>query len=295
MARNISKLFASIPKQRRRAFSLVELLVVMAIIGVLAAIGLPALKGIGGSNDIAAATRQLMDDLSFARIKAINERTTVYVVFVSDTILRQNWSDEEKIEVAKHANLQFTSYALFTKRSLGDQPGFDRPRYLTDWRTLPEGILIPTNKFDMLKALSLTARENETLVNRPFFFGDEVAKVNLIPFPTASGKQIPLPYIAFDFQGRLKQPANVALMHDVIVPISKGSVVYPQEDKNLAANNLGFAEVIETPKGNYTNNPAIRIDWLTGRARVVRPRLVTETTLSEQQYMDYADKGPKNL
>src|SRR5688500_1256005 len=97
-----------IPKglQRSRsavAFTLIELLVVMAIIGVLAAIGLPALKGMGGSNDIAAATRQLMDDLSYARIKAINERSTVYVVFVSDNILRQTWSAEQKKEVAKLA------------------------------------------------------------------------------------------------------------------------------------------------------------------------------------------------
>src|SRR5262245_34906293 len=103
------------PQKACRAFTLVELLVVMAVIGILAAIGLPALKGMGGSNDIAAATRQLMDDLSYARIKAINERTTVYVVFVSDTILNQTWTPTEQKEVARYANLQYTSYALFTK------------------------------------------------------------------------------------------------------------------------------------------------------------------------------------
>src|SRR6185436_11725344 len=88
------------------AFSLVELLVVMAIIGILASIGLPALRGLGGSNDIAAANRQLMDDLSYARFKAINERTTVYMVFVSQDILTPVYSNQQKIEVAKHANLQ---------------------------------------------------------------------------------------------------------------------------------------------------------------------------------------------
>jgi prepilin-type N-terminal cleavage/methylation domain-containing protein len=264
----------------RRAFTLIELLVVIAVIGILAAIGVPALKGMGGTTSIAAATRQLMDDLSYARLKAINERTTVYVVFVGPTILNAPWTPEERREVSKHANLQYTSYALFTRRSLGDQPGTTTPRYITDWRTLPEGTLIPTNKFDMLKALDLNLRENETLVNRPFYYGNQ--GTDLIPFPTATGREIPLPFIAFDYQGRLKQPPSVALMHDVIVPISKGSVIYPQEDPNAPEGNLGAAEVIETPKGNYTNNPAIFIDWLTGRARVVNPEKI-----------DYALKDPR--
>lgn len=264
-------------QKARRAFTLIELLVVMAVIGILAAIGLPALKGMGASNDVGAAIRQLMDDLSYARLKAMNERTTVYVVFVSDTILRQSWSPAEQKQVAHFANLQYTSYALFTKRSLGDQPGAGTPRYITDWRTLPEGTFIPTNKFDLAKALG-TVRTNETLVTRPFFFGDEVTsvgKAHLIPFPHATNDPIPMAFIAFDFQGRLKQPGNASFPHDVIVPVAKGSIIYPQEDKDkLKQGNLTAPEVIETPKGNYTNNPSIRIDWLTGRARVVAPEKV---------------------
>lgn len=290
----------SIPNRLRRrsaaAFTLVELLVVMAIIGVLAAIGLPALKGMGGSNDIAAATRQLLDDLSYARLKAINERSTVYVVFVSDNILRQTWTAEQEKEVAKLAKLQYTSYALFTRRSLGDQPGPGSARYITEWKTLPEGIIIPTNKFDMAKALNVTSFKNEPLITRPFYFGDisnPAGSANLIPFPNATNQGIPLPYIAFDFQGRLKAPSNMSLAHDVIVPIAKGSVVYPQEDpEQVRQGNLDAAEVIETPKGNYTNNPSIRIDWLTGRARVIRPRLSYEVA-NERQNMEYGDKGPE--
>src|SRR5688572_11970166 len=270
MNRNATIIWNRASAVRQRAFTLIELLVVMAIIGVLAAIGLPALKGMGGSNDIGAAVRQLMDDLSYARLKAINERTTVYVVFVSDTIVNQPWSATERTEVTRYANHQFTSYALFTKRGLGDQPGAERPRYITDWRTLPEGTFIPTNKFNPAVAFG-TVRQNQTLFDRPFFFGDvtSAGKRHLIPFPNATNNPIPMAFIAFDFQGRLKQPANVLAPHDVIVPIAKGSLVYGQDTSGKPL--LEVPEVIETPRGNATNNPLIRIDWLTGRARVVRP------------------------
>lgn len=250
----------------RGAFSLIELLVVISVIGILAAIGIPAMKGMGGTNDISAATRQLLDDLSYARIKAINERTTVYVVFVSPTILTQPWSEAEKREIARVANLQYTSYALFAERTLGDQPGAGRPRYITDWRTLPDGTFIPTNKFNVAKAYE-PQRSQEPLFARPFSH-------DLLPFPTATSKRIELPYVAFDYQGRVWQK-GVAAVDDVIVPLSRGSIVIPQEDKDkLQQGSMDAAEVIETPRGNSTNNPSIRIDWLTGRARTVRPEKV---------------------
>lgn len=256
---------------RERAFTLLELLVVIAVIGILAAIGLPALKGMGASNDISAATRQLLDDLAYARAKAVNERTTVYVVFVSDAILQQPLNNiAEKQEIAKHANLQFSSYALFAGRTLGDQPGPGTPHYITDWRPMPDGTFILTNKFDVA-LLTEPKRSQQTLFMRPL----PHALLQPFPFPTADSKiKVPLPYVAFDYQGRLYQK-DLPGGEDVILPIVKGSIVYPQEDKQkLKAGSLEAAEVIETPKGNATNNPSIRIDWLTGRARMVRPEKV---------------------
>jgi hypothetical protein len=87
---------------------------------------------------------------------------------------------------------------------------------------------------------------------------------------------IKLPVIAFDYQGRLVASdgqGRPRVPEDFVIPIVKGSIIYPQELEEKEGT-LEPAEVIETPKGNYTNNPVIRIDWLTGRARSMRPENV---------------------
>jgi prepilin-type N-terminal cleavage/methylation domain-containing protein len=254
------------------AFTLIELLVVIAIIALLAGIGAPLLRGLNKSNAMVAANRQLLDDLAYARQRAISDHTTVYVLFVPPcpiNLLAGSVVDTDKTNML--SNLyggQYTTYALYADRSIGDQPGRSSPRYLTPWRTLPEGVFFSTNKFNSTKSLLSTP-----IYSRSFRLGN-------FPFPTictnTTPARAPLYYLSFNYQGQLTDgllPANP--VSDEIIPLARGSVLYARD---AAGNFLNQpADLLETPPHNSENYQpvitnslynAIHIDWLTGRARV---------------------------
>ncbi len=61
-------------------FTLVELIAVMSVIGIMAAVCVPALSSLGSTRDSAAA-RQLLHDISYARETALCSGTRIWVTF----------------------------------------------------------------------------------------------------------------------------------------------------------------------------------------------------------------------
>jgi prepilin-type N-terminal cleavage/methylation domain-containing protein len=246
------------------AFSLIELLVVMAIIALLATVGLPALKGFGKGNADAAAHRQMLDDIALARLRAISGRTTVFMVFVpagilghvgavSGSTLPQEQQARQMKQLTNLISGQYTAYALFARRSVGAQPGRENPRYLTEWRRLPDGILFEPGKFDTNYVNTAVFRG----LGLPPDYGKGFDYASF-PFPSANSPKYLLPYIAFNSLGQLVSG------RDELIPLSRGSVFYP--------NNL--PDVVIKPVNNFTNN-YVRINWLTGRAsmdELTRPK-----------------------
>ena len=69
--------------QRKRGFSLVELLVVMAILAALSLVGIPWFLKISQRNQLKSAAREVQTTLLAARVKAVNRNRPISVVITS--------------------------------------------------------------------------------------------------------------------------------------------------------------------------------------------------------------------
>ncbi len=290
------------------------MLVVLGIIGILAAMTLPSFKNAGKGNVTETATRQLVDHLAFARLKAISQLTKVYLVFAPDlnfffgtnAISPANANYLSTNAAANNlVGGQLTSYALYSPRLVGDQPGQSTPRYLSEWHTLPNGAFVPAGMFQ----------------NTNVFFN---APTQVIPMENirldeaAATPALPLPFIGFDESGRVlgrtinltlavvegsvmhpKDPTgetNIVVNTDAVetaAPIQSGSIVagieylvlggtgatvrYPPGGPTYPAGFIftGAANPNFTSAGGarVTQLYGVRLDWVTGRGKAIRPEL----------------------
>ena len=278
----------SSPSGARAAFTLIELLVVLVIIGLVAAIALPKLQGIGKANATLSAERQMLDALAYARQLAIANRSDVYVVFVSpaaiQTIQSVGPATLDPVSQRVYTNLlsgQYTTYALLSTRKVGDQPGQSHTNYLSQWLSLPEGTFISPNKFVSTNQPPINITNlvfnngNPQVGNIMHVYGFNVA---YFPFPTAQGPGVLLPYVSFNSLGQMTSGHQNALYTDSVqeyIPLARGSVFY-QRTANGQIDTMQPVDVRESPPGNSSDaylHDVIMIDYLTGRAQAERTQL----------------------
>jgi prepilin-type N-terminal cleavage/methylation domain-containing protein len=289
-------------QRSRHAFTLVEMLTVIAIIGIIASLSVPVIKNFGQANVSVSASRQLLDDVGRARQLAMSQRTTVYMVFLPTNFWatpgnpnnpNSMWySHLTAPQLTVFSNLldkQLSGYTYLAYGALGDQPGRHTWHYLAPWQSLPDNSFIPLWKF----------YNGGSLTPQPYSFSDPVnpnitfninsfTYTNTFPFPTEDStnsvyaNSLPfLPYIAFNYLGQLSDysgnmliSANQGQDYDldfagggVDIPLAQGSVI-PGKDPTTRAPIMGAPGVNEMPPGNSTNisYTVVHIDPLTGRA-----------------------------
>jgi prepilin-type N-terminal cleavage/methylation domain-containing protein len=265
--------------RRPPAFTLVEMLVVISILGILAALSVPAIKSIGKSDANVSASRQLLDGVGRARQLAIANRTTVYMVFVPTNFWNDafgnfnntwinNLTPAQRPAATNLCDMQLTGYNFISYGTLGDQPGQHSWHYLDQWRSLPDGTFIQWQKFyqtnlivDQISGAKFPISKFNYNTNIPF-----------IPFPTDTSvisplKPVSLPYIAFNYQGQLTVDGQNLAGNDEYIPLAQGSIV-PAVNVTTKALLFGSPSILETPPGNSTNISynIVHIDALTGRA-----------------------------
>lgn len=82
-------------KRKTTGFTLVELLVTVAVLGILLAVAIPSMQAFGIRNRLAAVNNDLMTALNLARSEAIRRATTVSVCRTNDNgaSCGGTWSD----------------------------------------------------------------------------------------------------------------------------------------------------------------------------------------------------------
>jgi type II secretory pathway pseudopilin PulG len=257
-------------------FTILELMLVVGIIGLMAAMALPHLRGFTKANAMAAATRQLLDDVGLARQRALVNRSMVCMVFLPADFWTNDTTPFVNNQITNLAGHQYSAYALISMRTVGDQPGKSNVHYITDWKYLPQGIYIAPYQFTNRPGNWTWVSTTNTTIGLSNGWQVATFPTNWFPFPstfntTNSSSTIPLtnclPYIGFAANGQLTTNADQFIM------LTSGSIFCPLDPITGLPQVYPPAppSVVETPPGNSTNNPnLIHIDWLTARARVER-------------------------
>jgi prepilin-type N-terminal cleavage/methylation domain-containing protein len=224
----------------RDGYTLLEMLVVMIVISVLAALTAPSLFRLLTSESLDVATREFSNQLVHARAEAIAKRLPVRVVFATD------WPD---------ADGRMRRYSLWYWDQ--EQNGFVRT---SKWFSLPKGVVFEASKPDYL-GRSAYAQNDPGAIRCDFPLDHEPAALDLTD--TGETEALAAQFVEFLPTGTARVPEGVE--PQLIFVLIEG---FWEEGENGAWR---LVRIGTGPDGNPANWAQINLETLTGRVRIHRP------------------------
>jgi len=112
-----------------KGITLIELLVTLAVLAVLVAIGVPRMQGISQNNRLTAAINSLSSDMAFARSEAVNRNTSIRIRSVNGA---GDWSGGWVVETADGVTTLRNSPALVANVLLNGVGAADSVTFRSD-------------------------------------------------------------------------------------------------------------------------------------------------------------------
>jgi prepilin-type N-terminal cleavage/methylation domain-containing protein len=126
--------------KKRSGFTLAELLVTIAIIGIMCVIALPALTNITGQSKMDGAANAVHSAVKLAQQYASAHNQPTYLAFHTDQT---------------DSNLAYRAYSVFTIDIHTNPVTQAAGKYLTDWEILPDGIVFNNTAAESLNNIFL--------------------------------------------------------------------------------------------------------------------------------------------